>query len=278
MTIHLNDKRLAALLEGSLSALAESELAKHLESDCADCEEFLLGLDEAGQAQLLAVLAKAAEPGDLSSTACNQVIEKSTPAQTGHLSRLVPLAGFALLLLIVLGFSLAYVLSTKDPDGMRTKGEGPDQVAQVEISLGVVEQGADGTISVARVLPAATISNKRTLVLRVTTQTPCFLSVIRVGLRDYEMLIPAPGAKPFFHPGGSYSPKSGDKPAGIKLADYSGRQQFVAVCAPKPLSLPADLQTLIHDLQNSREPAILDDQMITYDLFTLSVSAEEDTP
>ncbi len=45
MTIHLNDKRLAALLEGSLSASAESELAQHLASDCADCEEFLLGLD-----------------------------------------------------------------------------------------------------------------------------------------------------------------------------------------------------------------------------------------
>ncbi|MBW1807674.1 MAG: hypothetical protein JRJ87_05720 [Deltaproteobacteria bacterium] len=277
MTVHLNDKRLAALLEGKLSASAESELAQHLASDCSDCEKFLLGLDDVGQAQLLAVLGKAAEPGDLSPAARCEVIEKSTSASTRLFPKLVPLAGFAFLLLIGLGLVLAYVISTEDPNGVRTKGAGGDQIAQVEISLGVVDKAADGTISVTRVSAAASISSSRTLVLRATTQIPCFLYIIRIGSHDVEMLIPAPGGKPFFHPGGAYTPKSGNKPAGIRLADYSGRQHFVAVCAPKPLSLPADLQTLVQDLQNSREPAIRTD-LITYDVFTISVVAEEDTP
>ncbi len=269
MTVHLNEERLRALLDGSLGPRQEAALARHLaEGECRICEEFLSGLDQSVEARLFSVLDRSARAADLPAEA-NRRILQSFESRRPPIPRaiLVPAAGFAVVVLLV----LALVLWLPAGDGTRVKGDAAE-VVRVELSLGVVEPGQDGAVGVRRVASGAVVASGSRVVFRVTTDASCYLYLVRVGPDGLEVLVPEYFNEPLRHQGGAYTPTASGSPVAYSLTGNAGTQHFAAVCPKSPLASLADLQPLAEQLWGAGERV----DVVSYDVVTLQVSGEEE--
>jgi hypothetical protein len=270
MMVHLNEKRLRALLDGRLSLREETRLARHLlDDECQACEEFLGGLDESVEKKLFEIWGRSARAGDLPAEARKRVLDAVSSVPRTFL---VPAAGFALVALLVLAIVLWF---TVGEDETRVKGNVPDVVG-VELSLGVVEAGKDGAVEVRRIASGADVTPESQVVFRATTEGPCYLYLVRVGPDGLEVLVPDHFDEPLRHTGGAYTPMAGGKPAGYALEGNAGVQHFVAVCSEKPLAALEDLQPLAERLWKAGEPDRAVD-VVSYDVVTLRVLGEGKT-
>ena len=266
MTVHLDEKRLEALLEGKLSSAEEADLARHLAGEeCPACEEFLGNLDEGVEAQLFRILSRSASAGDLPTGANRKILESITPKRPVPRAVLIPAVGFTVVALLV----LAVVFWLPAGDGVRVKGDG-EKVVGIELSLGLVEPAKAGTVEVRRVASGAEVSQDNLVVFRVTTDAPCCLYLVRVGPDGLEVLVPDYFDEPVRHRGGAYLPTTAGNPVAYSLAGNAGTQHFAAVCSQKPLASLKDLQPLAESLWRAGEPV----DMVSYSVVTLRVSGE----
>jgi len=242
MTGHLDDKRLTALLDGTLGTEQERELAEHLRQDCRECDDFLASLDEDTERRLLAILARVEAAPDLSPAAQEMVLERRKARFFGLPPLLVPVAGLALLLLVGLAVVLGHALVTDE--GSRERIKGTEVAPAVELTFGRVET-TSGSNQVVRVASGDELSTADRLVFELRTAGPCFLYLVRVDAQGVHVLLPAAGQAPLHHAGGDYVPSADGRPLGISLAGLSGAQRFVAVCAMEPLALPDGLRPLM---------------------------------
>ena len=267
MTVHLDEKRLEALLDGKLRPEEEASLARHLAAgECPTCEEFLGGLDESAETQLFSILQRSTSAGDLSTEANRKILASITPRRPLPRAVLVPAVGFAVVALLV----LAVVFWLPPGEGTRIKGD-EDRVVGIELSLGVVEPAKAGTVEVRRVASGAEVSQENLVVFRVTTEAPCYLYLVRVGPDGLEVLVPDYFDEPVRHKGGTYTPTAAGNPVAYSLLGNAGTQHFAAACSKKPLASLKDLQPLADHLWGAGEPV----DVVSYNVVTLRVSGEE---
>jgi hypothetical protein len=267
MTVHLDEKRLQALLDGKLAPEEEAALARHLaEGECSTCEELLGSLDESVEIKLFQILDRSSQAGDLPSEANRKILESITPKRPVPRAILIPAAGFAVVALLV----LAVVFWLPPEEGTRIKGD-EDKVVGIELSLGVVEPDKAGTVEVRRVASGAEVSQENLVVFRVTTDAPCHLYLVRVGPDGLEVLLPDYFDEPIRHKGGAFTPTAAGNPVAYPLAGSAGTQHFAAVCSSKPLASLKDLQPLADHLWGAGEPV----DVVSYNVVTLRVSGEE---
>jgi hypothetical protein len=240
MTVHLDEKRLQALLDGRLAPKEEAALARHLaEGECS---------------------------GDLPTEANRKILQSITPSRPMPHAILIPAAGFAIVALLV----LAVVFWLPPEEETRIKGD-EDKVVGIELSLGVVEPDKAGTVEVRRVASGAEVGQENLVVFRVTTDAPCHLYLVRVGPDGLEVLLPDYFDEPIRHKGGAFTPTAAGNPVAYPLAGNAGTQHFAAVCSKKPLANLADLQPLADRLWGAGKAV----DVVSYNVVTLRVSGEE---
>jgi hypothetical protein len=267
MTVHLDEKRLQALLDGKLQPEEEAALARHLAAgECQTCEELLGGLDESVEKKLFEILHRTASAGELSPEANRKILESITTKRPVPRAILIPAAGFAVVALLV----LAVVFWLPPEEGTRIKGD-HDRVVGIELSLGLVEPAKAGTVEVRRVASGAEVSQQNLVVFRVTTDAPCYMYLVRVGPDGLEVLVPDYFDEPIRHRGGAYTPSAGSNPVAYPLAGNTGAQHFAAVCSKGPLASVEDLQPLAEHLWGAKQAV----DVVSYDVVTLRVSGEE---
>jgi hypothetical protein len=274
MSMHLDEKRLHQLLEGELSHAEEQRLHRHLREECPQCEAFLESLDEGRAGLLLAVLARTRRPPDLSIQAQREVMEQGAPRRFGLSHLLLPVAGLTLLLLVGLAFTLAHVMGSDTAESSRVKG---DTVAAPAVDLAIGRISAGARERIVRVRAEEILEPHDRVVFRVSTEGSCLVYLVRIDEGSLEVLVPLPGEKPVRHPGGSFTPSMKGRPAAMNLSGLNGRQHFAALCATQPLDLPEDLDTLVGVLRAGQEPAGSDD-VVSYDVVTITVGPKDDTP
>jgi hypothetical protein len=268
MTVHLDEKRLKALLDGKLPTEEEAALARHLaEGECLTCEELLGSLDESVETKLFRILSRSSRAADLPTEANRKILESITPKRLVPRAILIPAAGFAIVALLV----LAVVFWLPPGEGTRIKGN-EDRVVGIELSLGLVEPDKAGTVEVRRVASGAEVSQKNLVVFRVTTDAPCYLYLVRVGPDGLEVLVPDYFDEPVRHKGGAYTPSAAGNPVAYSLSGSAGTQHFAAVGSKKPLASLKDLQPLADHLWGAGEAV----DVVSYNVVTLRVSGEEE--
>ena len=186
MKVHLDEKRLQALLDGRLTSEEEASLARHLvEGECSTCEEFLGGLDEGVEKKLFEILHRSTSARELSTQANRRILESISNKSPTPRAILVPAVGFAVVALLV----LAVVFWLPLEEGTRIKGD-EDPVVGIELSLGLVEPARAGTVDVRRAASGTEVSPDNLVLFRVTTDASCYIYLVRVGPDGLEVLVP----------------------------------------------------------------------------------------
>jgi len=273
--VHLDADVLRALLAGDLSPEQERRLARHLATDdCPRCDAFLEGMDAGHEQELLRVIERVELASDLPGGARRQVLERAAPRPLFAHRWLVPVAGLVLLVVAGTGAILALLQDEAGGPARRLKGE-PASVG-VELGLGLVESDATGARRVERIGSGAVVGQGSVLVFRIDTQGPCYLYLVELGpVGAPGLLLPADPDRPLRHEGGVYTPSGGDAPTGVRVRGPEGRRWFAAVCAPRPLALPGDLESLAERLRAGAGPA---QDVVSCDVVDVQVTGRSPPP
>ncbi|MFQ5470556.1 MAG: hypothetical protein ACE5EH_09655 [Gammaproteobacteria bacterium] len=251
----LTAERWKGLLEGSLSSGEASELIAHLQTDCDDCDEFFLHMDDGGEVDMrevfnkLKALEKASTVYNMTSVdVVPDVLDQdSLPTQSslikhGFLSTLThanPMrpafaAGFAVML--VLAIFMAPGVETYLEPQQTMKGYGETDHYSVNLDFATAHRVNGSGLIVDRGIIGNQYSPRDLLFLHYSLPVDGYVQLIGYQLNEEpEILNAAPGSHQKLQTAGKHTLPSGQRSDGFSLADLSGRYYIVSLFSPQPL-------------------------------------------
>ncbi len=255
MSVHLDKQSLESLLDGGMSLAQERRLSRHLQEDCPQCQDFLESMPEEKEAELMRILIRTQESGSALPVMPAELLPTKRFRIFSGRPWLVPAFSLAVLVLCGWAVSLAFMTWSQEQTTFRSKGSVMIERPTVELTVGRLHKTADGQSEIERLANGAALAGDSQLVFKLEVGGPCYLYLLRMAEHRFELLVPADGQSPLHHPGGTFLPELAGQPASFALKGLAGNQHFVALCAPAPLSVPADLESLTQSLAEQSPPA-----------------------
>ena len=238
-SIHLDLETYRRLRSGDLEPARARDLAKHLEGECAKCEEFLASLppdalDGSVDAVLTAISpTRPDEQGhDIEYARIRRAVSgRRTPAW-----RVTRFAAVAAAFLVAGGTALVAVQHGRqeraDWDGVKGRG----QVVPARLRFAVVEPTAAGPATGAGLQlehgqSGAVVPQGASLAFRVEVGRPAYVALLRVAGGDTEVVWQQHVARP-----GAVDVSEDGRPAAYPLRGLAGTQRFVLVASEQPIA------------------------------------------
>jgi hypothetical protein len=246
-SIHLDLETYRRLRSGDLEPARARDLAKHLEGDCAECEEFLASLppdtlDGSVDAALTEV--SPLRPEDQGHDIEYARIRRAVSGRRMSAWRVTRLAAVAAAFLAVGGAALVATQHGRQEraewDGVKGRG----QVVPARLRFAVVGASSAGSgggagLQLEHGQSGAVVPQGASLAFRVEVGRPAYVALLRVAGGDSEMVWQQHVARP-----GAVDVSEHGRPAAYPLRGLAGTQRFVLVASEQPIA-PEDLAAAV---------------------------------